>query len=306
MKLIELIIDDEMELSGIDAISIVENPAIEEDFIALKTEQKEYKFAEVDKEKKIIMGAMLVPDKPIYRRDENEGEYYIYFSKDTIRKCMELFFQNGNQSNATFEHMESITGLTMVESWIVEDTQKDKSNLYELNVPVGTWMGTIKVNNDVIWNDFIKTGKVKGFSIEGYFADKAKTPLSKIDDTEDEILAGLDLIEIATLLGYKKKIDLAKISFDYDSTISTAKGTELAKKLIKAGNDIYIISARHLKSGILNKAKELGIPMNRVYATGSNVNKINKIKSLKIVTHYDNNPNVIKELNGIGKLFTNE
>jgi hypothetical protein len=173
-------------------------------------------------------------------------------------------------------------------------------------VPVGTWMGTIKVNNDKIWNDFIKTGKVKGFSIEGYFADKAKTPLSKIDDTEEEILAGLDLLEIATLLGYKKKIDLAKISFDYDSTISTAKGTELAKKLIKAGNDIYIISARHLKSGILNKAKELGIPMNRVYATGSNVNKINKIKSLKIVTHYDNNPNVIKELNGIGKLFSNE
>lgn len=306
MKLIELIIDEEMELSGIDAISIVENPAIEEDFIALKTEQKEYKFAEVDKEKKIIMGAMLVPDKPIYRRDENEGEYYIYFSKDTIRKCMELFFQNGNQSNATFEHMESITGLTMVESWIVEDTEKDKSKLYELNVPVGTWMGTIKVNNEVIWNDFIKTGKVKGFSIEGYFADKAKTPLSKIDDTEEEILAGLELLEIQTLLGYKKKIDLAKISFDYDSTISTAKGTELAKKLIKAGNDIYIISARHLKSGILNKAKELGIPMNRVYATGSNINKINKIKSLKIVTHYDNNPNVIKELKGIGKLFSNE
>jgi hypothetical protein len=211
MRLIELIIDEEMELSGIDAISIVENPAIEEDFIALKTEQKEYKFAEVDKEKKIIMGAMLVPDKPIYRRDENEGEYYIYFSKNTIRKAMELFFQNGNQSNATFEHMESITGLTMVESWIVEDTDKDKSKLYELNVPVGTWMGTIKVNNDKIWNDFIKTGKVKGFSIEGYFADKAKTPLSKVDvtdtnvgDIENEILAGLDLLELQTLLNYGK------------------------------------------------------------------------------------------------------
>lgn len=204
MKLIELIIDEDMELSGIDAISIVENPAIEEDFIALKTEQKEYKFAEVDKEKKIIMGAMLVPDKPIYRRDENEEEYYIYFSKNTIRKAMELFFQNGNQSNATFEHMEFITGLTMVESWIVEDTDKDKSKLYELNVPVGTWMGTIKVNNDKIWNDFIKTGKVKGFSIEGYFADKAKTPLSKVDETEDEILAGLDLLELQTLLNYGK------------------------------------------------------------------------------------------------------
>lgn len=200
MKLIELILDDTMEVSGIDAISIVENPAIEEDFIALNSDQKEYHFAEVSKEKKIIMGAMLIPDKPIYRRDEENGEYYIYFSQDTIRKCMEMFFQNGNQGNATFEHQENITGLTMVESWIVEDTEKDKSNLYNLNVPVGTWMGTIKVENDVIWNEFIKTKKVKGFSIEGYFIDKAKVPLSKIDDTDEEIEAGLQLLEIQSLL----------------------------------------------------------------------------------------------------------
>jgi hypothetical protein len=199
MKLIELIIDTEMELSGIDAISIVENPAIEENWIALNEQPKEYHFAEVDKEKKIIMGAMLVPDKPIYRRDEENGEYYIYFSQDTIRKCMEMFFQNGNQSNATFEHQESIKGLTVVESWIVEDTEKDKSNLYNLNVPVGTWMGTIKVENEVIWKDYIKTGKVKGFSIEGYFADKAKLPLSKIDDTDEQIEAGLTLLEIKSL-----------------------------------------------------------------------------------------------------------
>jgi hypothetical protein len=203
MKLIELIIDETMELSGIDAVSIVENPAIEENWIALKNEQKEYHFAEVDKEKKIIMGAMLVPDKPIYRRDEKEGEYYIYFSQDTIRKCMEMFFQNGNQSNATFEHKEEIKGLTMVESWIVEDLEKDKSNLYNLNVPVGTWMGTIKVENQVIWDEFIKTKKVKGFSIEGYFADRAKTPLSKVvqvDETDAEIEAGLQLLEIQKLL----------------------------------------------------------------------------------------------------------
>jgi len=205
MKLIELIIDSEMELSGIDAISIVENPAIEENWIALNEQPKEYRFADVDKEKKIIMGAMLVPDKPIYRRDEENGEYYIYFSQDTIRKCMEMFFQNGNQSNATFEHQESIKGLTVVESWIVEDIEKDKSNLYNLNVPVGTWMGTIKVENEVIWKDYIKTGKVKGFSIEGYFADKAKLPLSKIDQVEQEIEAGLKLLEIKQMIQNAKQ-----------------------------------------------------------------------------------------------------
>jgi len=204
MKVIELIIDETMELSGIDAISIVESPAIEENWVALNKQQpNEFKFAEVSKEKRIIMGALLVPEKQTYRRDEEEGEYMIWFSKDTIRQCMEMFFKNGNQSNATFEHMESITGLTMVESWIVEDEKIDKSNLYNLGAKVGTWMGTIKVDNDVIWNDFIKTGLVKGFSIEGYFADKALTPLSK-QKTEDkevekEIEAGLELLEIKSL-----------------------------------------------------------------------------------------------------------
>jgi hypothetical protein len=148
------------------------------------------------------MGALLVPDKPIYRRDENNEDYYIYFSKNTIRQCMELFFKNGNQNNATFEHLEAVTGLTMVESWIVEDLEKDKSKLYNLNVPLGTWMGSIKVYNEDIWNNFVKTGIVKGFSIEGFFADKAK--LSKVEpiketEIDKEIEAGLTILEIQSL-----------------------------------------------------------------------------------------------------------
>lgn len=206
MKVIELIIDETMELSGIDAYSLVESPAIEETWVALKEQPKEFKFAEVSTEKRIIMGALLVPNKQIYRRDE-DGEYMIWFSKDTIRKCMEMFFKKGNQNNATFEHMNRISGLTMVESWIVEDTEKDKSNLYQLNLPVGTWVGSIKVENEEIWNEYIKTGIVKGFSIEGYFADKLQ-PLSKVNtdekDIEEEIFAGLELLSI------KQKIDACK------------------------------------------------------------------------------------------------
>ena len=205
MKVIELIIDEDKELTGIDAISLVESPAIEENFIALNN-QKKVEFAEVNKEQRIIMGALLVPEKQIYRRDES-GEYMIWFSKDTIRKCMEMFFQKHNQSNATFEHLEKISGLTMVESWIVEDTDKDKSSLYNLNVPVGTWVGSIKVENDKIWNDFVKTGAVKGFSIEGYFADKMESNLAIINETESEIFAGLELLEIQNLLyAHKSKI----------------------------------------------------------------------------------------------------
>lgn len=169
MNLIELIIDDKDVLSGVDAISVVETPAIESNFVALKAE--EIKLAQVDTEKRILMGAVLIPEKPIYRRN-GEDEYYIYFSKDTVNKASQLFFQNGNQNNWTLEHGKEIKGLTVVESWIVEDMAKDKSAIYNLSVPVGTWMASVKVEDPVIWNDYVKTGKVKGFSLEGYFADK--------------------------------------------------------------------------------------------------------------------------------------
>ena len=190
MNLIELIIDDKEEIQGVDAISIVENPAIESDFIALKSQ--EIKMAEVDKEKRILMGAVLIPEKPIYRRN-GENEYYIYFSKDTVNKASQLFFKNGNQSNWTFEHDKAITGLTVVESWIVEDTTKDKSALYNLNVPVGTWVASVKVDDAELWQNFVKTGKVKGFSLEGYFADKleSKKELSKELTEEEELISKL-------------------------------------------------------------------------------------------------------------------
>lgn len=179
MKIIELVLDEEQEDSGIEAISIVENPAIEEDFIALNS--KELKLAEVSKDKKLLMGALLVPNKPIYRKS-GEDEYYIYFSKDTISKASQLYLKKGNQNNSTLEHQHTLSGLTLVESWIVESETQDKSRLYNLNVPVGTWMGTIKVNNDEIWNEYVKTNKVKGFSIEGYFADKMERPKESVEE----------------------------------------------------------------------------------------------------------------------------
>ena len=184
MNIVELILDEE-DAIGIEAISVVESPAIEEDFIALKNQ--EFKLAEVDKEKRILMGAALIPNKPIYRRNE-DNEYYIYFSRDTVRKASELFFINGNQNKSTLEHQMPLTGLSVVESWIVEDKEKDKTRMYDMEMPLGTWMVSMKVLNDDIWNNYVKTGKVKGFSIEGYFADKAERPKDKTikDDLEEE------------------------------------------------------------------------------------------------------------------------
>jgi hypothetical protein len=177
MKIVELIIDENDEFNGVEAISIVENPAIEEDFVALKG-QEEIKLAEVDSDKKILMGALLIPNKPIYRRN-GEEEYYIYFSRKTVLTASQKYLKNGNQKNSTLEHQMNIQGLTLVESWIKEDKVHDKSVKYGMDLPIGTWMGTVKVDNDEIWNEYVKTGKVKGFSIEGYFADRVESPQEK-------------------------------------------------------------------------------------------------------------------------------
>ena len=202
MKIVELILDEEQEEGGIEAISIVESPAIESDFVALNNQ--EIKLAEVDKEKRILLGALLIPNKPIYRKGD-EGEYYIFFSKDTIVKASQMYLKNGYQNSTTLEHAQALKGLTLVESWIVESETQDKSRKYGLDVPVGTWMGAVKVNNEEIWNEYVKTDKVKGFSIEGYFADKMERPKEKIKEDMskgDKIIK--EIIEILTTDDAKK------------------------------------------------------------------------------------------------------
>ena len=205
MDIIELFIDETDEVSGIEAISVVENPAIEENFIALKNQ--EFKLAEVDKEKRILMGAALIPNKPIYRQN-GEQEYYIYFSQATVSKASELFFINGNQSNSTLEHQLELKGLTAVESWIVESEQ-DKSRMYDLNVPMGTWMVSMKVNNDDVWKK-VKNKEIKGFSIEGYFADKLERPNEPVKQSKmsKEEVAKAKIEELKQLLS-TEKVDLA-------------------------------------------------------------------------------------------------
>jgi hypothetical protein len=195
MRIIELVIEEEDDslFAGIDAISIVEYPAIEENFVALN-KQKEYKLAEVDADKKLLTGALLVPNKMIYRKD-GDDEYYIHFSKETVRKASEMFLIYGNQNNSTFEHRFELSGLSLVESWIVEDEVKDKSQVYDMDLPIGTWVGTMKVNNDEVWDEYVKSGKVKGFSIEGYFVEK-----SKREELKKEVEAGLELLKIKEMI----------------------------------------------------------------------------------------------------------
>jgi archaellin len=243
MRIVELILDDQ-EITGIEAISVVNAPAIEEEFILLKNQ--EIKLAEVSTEKRILLGALLIPNKPIYRRKGDE-EYYIYFSRDTVEKASQLYLQNGNQNKATLEHQHSINGLTLVESWIVEDETHDKSRKYGLNVPVGTWMGAVKVNNEEIWEQFVKTGKVKGFSIEGYFADKMERPKEPINDFDEDLAQDM----LQEILSIVKEEELESYS-DYPSAVknNAKRGIELNEKVNnKCATDVGKIRAQQLAQG---------------------------------------------------------
>ena len=246
MDIIELFIDENDDVSGIEAVSIVENPAIEEDFVALKNQ--EFKFAEVNKEKRILMGAALIPNKPIYRRNE-DNEYYIYFSRDTVRKASELFFIRGNHNKSTLEHQMPLEGLVAVESWIVEDKDKDKSKVYGMDMPLGTWMLSMKVLNDEVWENYVKTGRVKGFSIEGYFADKLERPnepnnLSAWEEEEEEYLVQ----ELKQILSGEELESYA----DYPDAVSNnaKRGIELNEKINnKCATQVGKVRAQQLAQG---------------------------------------------------------
>ena len=240
-KVYELFIEEDSEFSGVEAISIVEEPAIEEDFVALKAHKIE--MAEVDTDKRILMGPALIPDKKIYRRNDEE-EYYIFFSKDTVRKASELFLARGNQNNSTLEHQYDLHGLSVVESWIVDDPQTDKAKLYNLNVPEGTWMVSVKVNNEEVWQEFVKTGKVKGFSIEGYFSDNTNRPKESVEEDlcSDcfkelqaeyallEAVAALEEVELESYGGYPESAsNNAKLGIERNKELGNKCATQVGK-----------------------------------------------------------------------------
>lgn len=142
------------------------------------------KFA-TDEDKKIVVGAAMIPDMLIFRRDENGKEYYVKFSKETIAKVAEKFMSELRIHNTNVQHEEENDAKSFVfESWLVE-TEDDKANTkYNLDVPVGTWMIKMKVNDPKVW-EAVKAGKYRGFSIEGNFVDKKE--LEKIEEEKEMV-----------------------------------------------------------------------------------------------------------------------
>ena len=190
-KIVELVISDESEELTIDAISLVTSPAIEQDFVFMGKEKNNLTLAKVDEEKRILVSPALIPNKQIFRYDANtDSNYYVYFSKDTVRQASELYLKHNNHHKATYQHEDRVSGVLTVESWIKEGEQ-DKSKLFGYNLPDGTWFVKMKIENDEIWNK-IKDGELKGLSIEGYFVNKFEKMQKQ--PTDEEILSALNEI----------------------------------------------------------------------------------------------------------------
>jgi len=183
LQSIELFIKDE-DKDGVFAVSLVENPAIEEDFVALSKLDIDLKVA--DEERRVVVGLALIPNKKIERMMKGKN-FNIFFSKETIQKTQELYMRQLNQNNVTAEHEEKVSGCSVCESWIVEDTKNDKSNIYNLEAEEGSWVLMMKINNDEMWSK-VKDGEFKGFSIEGIFDGFEQLNQSKEETQLEQII----------------------------------------------------------------------------------------------------------------------
>ena len=269
-SIVELIIADDSQELAIDAISLVTSPAIEQDFVFFGKEKNNLTFAKVDEEKRMLVSPALIPNKNIFRHNPNTQEdYYVYFSKETVRKASELYLKHNNHHKATYQHQDRVSGILTVESWIIEDTKLDKSTLYGYSLPVGTWMVKLSISNDEIWSK-IKNGELKGLSIEGYFTNKFEQ-MQKTKPTTEEIRTALK-----ELLSKKKMI---KVEL---KTIGAVRGqlTKLRNKASKWSSQLYKIS---------NEADSL---------SGDAFNIVGEFESLKEDAKELGIPNVVKELEG--------
>jgi molybdopterin converting factor small subunit len=197
MKTYKAIFKEE-ETEGVFGISLVHDPAMKGQFIALSKHEK-IQFKALDEEKRILVGLVLEPNKPIYR-NQNGHEFNIVFDEQTVKDLSYNFFKANHHQNSSIEHETPIDGVTFVESWIVEDTEKDKSTALGLSYPKGSWIATMKVDSDEVWSNYVKEGKVLGFSIDAII----KLEEVEMEKTEQKLSASEKFVaSLKDVLGLK-------------------------------------------------------------------------------------------------------
>ena len=213
---------------------MVSDPAIGVQFVTL-SKQRELKLATINEEQRILLGAVLIPNQPIYRNQDGH-EFNIVFPAETIKKVQQNFSRQGYQNNSTIEHSGTqIEDVTFVETWIKMDEVHDKSVHYGFNEPVGTWFAAMKVNNEEIWNNYVKTGKVKGFSIDGVF------DLEKVNLKSEY---SMNLNEIVNAI----KEGFASVSLSSEAEQVEAVEVTMATMMLKDG--VTVLEAESFDAGV--------------------------------------------------------
>jgi hypothetical protein len=257
-KIVELIIQDDNQELAIDAISLVTSPAIEQDFVFFGKEKNNLTFAKVDEEKRMLISPALIPNKQIFRHDPNtDSDYYVFFSKATVEKAAFLYLKHNNHHKATYQHQDRVSGVLTVESWIKEG-DSDKSKLYGYDLPNGTWFVKMKIENDELWQE-IKSGNLRGLSIEGYFTNKFEQ-MQKKEFTNEEVKTALkELLSV-------QKVELGLID-DIKKDLVEAADKPMAKAMNLLGQSIKLVKQAESNTKAVGKnidkaekqAKELGV-----------------------------------------------
>ena len=188
-ELLELIIDEEDE-SGVDYIALVDNPAIESNWMTFSKKDIKQKFQIQDEEKRIVSGYFMKSDLPIIRLNDKNEKYYVVFRRETIEKIVNKFFKNGLNANVNLMHDNNLQakGVYVIESLIIDSKRGIKAPKGFEDAPDGSWWGSMRVENDEVWN-MVKDGTFKGFSVEGMFGqDKTvKYPTNLIKKIRDVV-----------------------------------------------------------------------------------------------------------------------
>lgn len=239
LPLFDIYVTEDGEEDGLDFVSLVDDPAIGVNWIALRKKPKTGDKVDIsesmvflrDEKQHILTGPLAIPDLKIYRKDETtEQEYFVRFTSETIKQMRNKFFSSNSNDAINFMHEDQLVGNYLVESWIIEDSEKDKAAALGFDLPKGTLMVSVKINDADFWNEYIESGKLRGFSLEGMFGmreiemalkksskfnyfNKIENEMSELNKTIKSLLSNLKgkgkkkkLVQLSTIKKWKAKL----------------------------------------------------------------------------------------------------
>lgn len=234
---------DESLMTGIETIALVENPATEVVAIQLSEQIAKIEFSVANLEERLLVAPLLIPNQPIYRENINGEPAYVSASAETIKAVQEYYMKMGNQNNSNVEHKgPNIDGITFVQHWLVRDSEMDTINAYSPNkYPIGTWVTVAKLSQE-LWDEYIKSGKVKGLSVEGLLGIKQVSMNNENNNNINKLKMNKNTIQnviLAAIKSVRLASDLVKF-VDGDGREFYATSLELGSIITDADGNLVV------------------------------------------------------------------